>query len=54
MLRRNFDVSPAVRRLQASVLIAFACGAMALAFHAGSRPPDTHQITAGRTIVASP
>jgi hypothetical protein len=53
MLRRNFDLPPLIRLLQASVLIAFSAGMLVLAIHAESGAPRiATELTGSNTIVA--
>jgi hypothetical protein len=52
MLRRNFDVPPLTRLMQASVLVAFAMGMMVLAMHADNGAHTTAAELAGFNIVA--
>jgi hypothetical protein len=53
MLRRNFDVSPLTRLLQASVLIAFAMGMMVLAIRTEvGTPRIASEMTALNAIAA--
>jgi hypothetical protein len=52
MLRRNFDVPPLARLLQASVLIAFATGSLVLAIHTEiGTPRIATEMTGSNTIV---
>jgi hypothetical protein len=54
MLRRHFDAPPLTRLLQASVLIVFAAGMMALAIHAESANSRIAADVAGSNVIAAP
>jgi hypothetical protein len=54
MLRRDFDVPPLTRLLQASVLIAFATGMMVLAIGTEVGPPRIATEMTGSIVSAVP
>jgi hypothetical protein len=54
MLRRNFDVPPLTRLLQASVLIALATGMMVLAIRTEVGAPRIATELTGSNIIAVP
>lgn len=54
MLRRNFDVPPPTRLLQASVLVALATGIMVLAMHADNGLPRVATEATGSNVIVVP